>query len=144
MYELCIYSGKLNNLCSWNNFKYCKCIRQTLFYWASLTTLPSNYLILCCSLFPASESFIMSPFFASGGHKYWNFSFSISHSKITADGDCSHEIKRHLLLERKAYDQPRQHIKKQRHYFADKGLSSQRYGFCSSHVWISELDYKQS
>ena len=43
-------------------------------------------------------------------------------SKITADGDCSQEIKRHLLLGRKAmYDQPRQHIKKQRHYFANKG-----------------------
>ena len=43
-------------------------------------------------------------------------------SKITADGDCSHQIKRHLLLE--SYDQPRQHIKKQRHYFANKGPSS--------------------
>ena len=39
---------------------------------------------------------------------------------------------------------PRQHIKKQRHYFADKGLSSQGYGFSSSHVWIWELDYKES
>ena len=37
---------------------------------------------------------------------------------------------------KKSYDQPRQHIKKQRHYFADKGLSSQSYGFCSSHVWM--------
>ena len=41
-------------------------------------------------------------------------------SKITADGDCSHEIKRQLLLGRKSYNQPRQHIKKQRHYFANK------------------------
>ena len=41
-------------------------------------------------------------------------------SQITADDDCSHEIKRHLLLGRKSYDQPRQHIKKQRHYFARK------------------------
>ena len=55
-------------------------------------------------------------------------------SKITADGDCSHEIKRCLLLGRKSYDQPRQHIKKQRHYFANKGPSSQGYGFSSSHV----------
>ena len=47
-------------------------------------------------------------------------------SKITADGDCSHEIKRHFLGE--SYDKPRQHIKKQRHYCADKGLSSQGYG----------------
>ena len=45
-------------------------------------------------------------------------------SKITVDGDCSHEIKRHLLPWKKNYEQPRQHIKKQRHYFANKGLSS--------------------
>ena len=45
-------------------------------------------------------------------------------SKITADGDWSHEIKRHLLLGKKSYDQPRQHVKKQEHYFADKGRSS--------------------
>ena len=50
-------------------------------------------------------------------------------SKITADGDCSHEIKRRLLPCKKSYDQPRQHIKKQRHYFPDNGLSSQSYGF---------------
>ena len=56
-------------------------------------------------------------------------------SKITADGDCSHEIKRHLLL-RRSYDQSRQHIKKQRHYFAHRGPSSQNYGFSSSHVWM--------
>ena len=57
-------------------------------------------------------------------------------SKITADGDCSHDIRRCLLLGRKTYDQPRQHIKKQRHYFANKGLSGQCYGFPSSHVWM--------
>ena len=56
-------------------------------------------------------------------------------SKITADSNCSHEIKRHLLLGR-SYDQLRQHIKKQRHYFANKGLSSQGYGFSSGHVWM--------
>ena len=44
----------------------------------------------------------------------------------------------------KSYDQPRQHIKKQRHYFANKGPSSQNYGFSSSHVWMWELDYKES
>ena len=50
-------------------------------------------------------------------------------SKITADGDCSHEIKRCLLLGRKVMtNQPRQHIKKQRHYFANKHPSSQGYG----------------
>ena len=54
-------------------------------------------------------------------------------SKISEDGDCSHEIKM-LAPWKKSYDQPRQHIKKQRHYFANKGLSSQGYGFSSSHV----------
>ena len=58
-------------------------------------------------------------------------------SKITADGDFSHEIKT-LAPWKKRYDQPRQHIKKQRHYFADKGPSSQGYGFSSSHVWMWE------
>ena len=50
-------------------------------------------------------------------------------SKITADGDCSHDIKSTLSPWKKSYDQPRQHIKKLRHYFANKGLSSQSYGF---------------
>ena len=57
-------------------------------------------------------------------------------SKITTDGDCSHEIKRCLLLGQKRYDQPKQHIKKQRHYFANKSPSSQGYGFSSSPVWM--------
>ena len=59
-------------------------------------------------------------------------------SKITADGDCSHEIKRHIPW-KESYDQPRQHIEKQRHYFANKGLFSQGYGFSSDHVWMREL-----
>ena len=58
-------------------------------------------------------------------------------SKITTDGDYSNEMK-------ESYDQPRQHIKKQRHYFANKGPSSQGYGFSSCHVWMWELDYKES
>ena len=57
-------------------------------------------------------------------------------SKITADGDCSHEIKRPLTPWKEIYDQPRQHIEKQRHYFANKGPSSQGYGFSSGHVWM--------
>ena len=56
-------------------------------------------------------------------------------SKIIADGDYSHEIKT-LAPWNKSYDQPRQHIKKQRYYFANKGLSSQSYGFSGSHVWM--------
>ena len=54
--------------------------------------------------------------------------FILEGSKITADGDCSHEIKT-LALWKKSYDQPRQHIKKRRHYFANKGPSSQSYVF---------------
>ena len=57
-------------------------------------------------------------------------------SKITADGDCSHEIKKTLTPWKESYDQPRWHIGKQRHYFANKGPSSQGYGFSSSHVWM--------
>ena len=56
-------------------------------------------------------------------------------SKISANGDCSHEIKT-LTPWKKSYDQPTQHIQKQRHYFADKGPSSQGYGFSCGHVWI--------
>ena len=64
-------------------------------------------------------------------------------SKITADGDCSHEIKRHLLLGRKPMTSL-DSILKSRHYPANKGLSSQSYGFSSSHVWMWELDHKES
>ena len=56
--------------------------------------------------------------------------------KITADGDCSHEIKRPLLLGWKAMTKLDSIFKKQRHYFADKSLSSQNHGFSSSHVWM--------
>ena len=69
--------------------------------------------------------------------------FILGGSKITADGDCSLEIMM-LTPWKESYDQPRQHIKKQRRYFADKGPSSQRYGFSSGHVWMWELDYKES
>ena len=57
-------------------------------------------------------------------------------SKITADGDCRHEIKRCLLLGRKAVTKLDRVLKKQRHYFGDKGPSSPSYGFSSSHVWM--------
>ena len=57
-------------------------------------------------------------------------------SRITADGDCSHEIKKTLAPWKKSYDQHRQHIKKQRHYFANKSPSSQSYDVSSSHVWM--------
>ena len=58
-------------------------------------------------------------------------------SKITVDGDCSHEMKT-LAPWKKSYDQPRQHIKKQRHYFINKGPSSKSYGFSCGHVMDKE------
>ena len=61
--------------------------------------------------------------------------FILGGSKITVDGDFSHEIKT-LTPWKESYDQPRQHSKKQRFYFANKGLSSQGYGFSSGHVWM--------
>ena len=62
-------------------------------------------------------------------------------SKIADDSDCSHEIKT-LAPWKKSYDKPRQHIEKQN--FANKGPSSQSYGFSSSDVWMRELDHKES
>ena len=64
-------------------------------------------------------------------------------SKITTDGDCSHAIKRHLLLGRQAMTNL-DSILKSRHYFVNKGPFSQGYGFSSSHVWMWKLDYKES
>ena len=64
-------------------------------------------------------------------------------SKITADADCNHEIKRPLLLGRKAMTNL-DSILKRRHYFANKGPSHQSHGFSSSHVWMWELDCKES
>ena len=69
--------------------------------------------------------------------------FILGVSKIAADGDCSHEIKKRLLFGRKAMTNL-QHIKNQRLYFANKDPSSQGYGFSSSHVWMWELDHKES
>ena len=74
---------------------------------------------------------------------FLNPAWTFGGSKITADSECSQEIKT-LAPWKKSYGQPRQHIKKQRHYFANKGPSSQSYGFSNSHVWMWELDYKES
>ena len=65
-------------------------------------------------------------------------------SKITANGDCSYEIKRFLLLGRQAMTNLDSILKNKRHYFANKGPSSQSYGFSSSHVWMWELNHKES
>ena len=64
-------------------------------------------------------------------------------SKITADSDCNHEIKR-LVLWKENYEKSRQCTKKQTHYFANKGPSSEGYGFSSGHVWMRELDCEES
>ena len=65
-------------------------------------------------------------------------------SKITRDGDCSHEVKKTLVPWKESYDKPRQCIKKQRHHFADKHPYSQSYVFSSSHVQMWELNHKES
>ena len=65
-------------------------------------------------------------------------------SKITAYGDCSHEIKRHLLLGRQGMINLDSILKKQRHYFANRSPSGQGYGFSSGHVWMWELDCEES
>ena len=70
--------------------------------------------------------------------------FIFSGSTITADGDCSHEIKRRLLLGRNVMTNLDSMLKRREHYFANKGPSSQGYGFSSGHVWMWELDYKES
>ena len=70
--------------------------------------------------------------------------FILGGSKITADGDIQPWNLKTLATWKKNYDQPRQHIKKQRHYFANKGPSSQNFGLFSSNVWMRELDYKES
>ena len=64
-------------------------------------------------------------------------------SKIIVDGDGSHTIKSCLILGRKAMTKPRQHIKKQRHHFANRGPYSQGYCLSSSHVRLYELDHKE-
>ena len=78
-----------------------------------------------------------------GGEKVETVSdFIFLGSKITADSDCSHEIKRRLLLERKAMTNLDSILKSRE--ITNKGPFSQRYGFSSSHVWMWELDYKES
>ena len=71
-----------------------------------------------------------------GEWKQW-LTFILGGSKISADGDCSHEIKRHLLLGRKIMTNL-DSILKSKDYFANKGPSSQSYGFSSDHVWMCE------
>ena len=76
----------------------------------------------------------------NSGNSGW---FIFLGSKITADGDCSHEIKRCVLLGRKVMTNL-DSILKSRDYFVNKGPFSEGYGFSSGHVWMWELDYKES
>ena len=86
---------------------------------------------------------------ASGSITSWQIegesmtNFIFLGSKMTVGGDCSHEIKKCLLLERKAM-RNLDSIFKNRHYFANKGPSSQSYGFSSSHVWMRDWDHKEN
>ena len=75
--------------------------------------------------------------------KQWLALFFLA-PKITADGDCSHEIKRRLLLGRKLVTNLDSILKSRDITFVNKGPSSQGYGFSSSHVWMWELEYKES
>ena len=76
--------------------------------------------------------------------KQWKLrDFIFGGSQITADGDCSHEIKRRLLFGIKVITKLDSILKSRRHYFANKDLSSQGYGFSCGHVWMWELGYKE-
>ena len=70
--------------------------------------------------------------------------FIFGGAKFTADGDCSHEIKKCLLLGRKVMNNLDSILKSRDNYFINKGLCSQGYGFSSGHVWMCELNYKES
>ena len=74
---------------------------------------------------------------------YLTASFIFLGSKITVDGECSHGIKRGLLLGRRIMTNLDSILKKQKHYIADKDPFSHNYGFSSSQVWMSELDHKE-
>ena len=114
-------------------------------------TLPTEVCLLKALVFPVviygCESWTVkkTKIMASGPITSWEIGgetveivadFIFLSSQITAHGDCSHEIKRHLLLGRKAMTNLDSILKKQRHYFANKVPSSQSYGFSSSHVWM--------
>ena len=78
------------------------------------------------------------------GKQWKQWETLILDSKVTTDGDCSHEIKRRLLLGRKAVTNLDSILKSRDIFFANKGPSSQSFGFSRSHVWMWELDYKDS
>ena len=114
------------------------------------SVMPSNHLIVCHpllllpSIFPSSflgRTFPGSPFFILGGQ---SIGASASASVLPMNIQDWFPLGWTDLISLKSYDQPREHIEKQRHYFANKGPSSQSYGFSRSHVWMCELDHKES
>ena len=129
---------------------------QTHLHWVGDAIWPSHRPLLLPSIFPSIRVFSSESVLPIRWPKYWSFNFNISPSNeysglISFRIDwldllavqCSHEIKRCLPLGRKVMTNL-DSILKSRHYFANKGPSSQGYGFSSSHVWMWELDYKES
>ena len=107
----------------------------------------------CCQAFPFLQRHKSRLLLNSSGFQYWWWLIQFFQntttpqyqgSKITADGDCSHEIKRRLLLGRKAMTNLDSMLKNRDITLPKKGRSSQSYSFSSSHVWLWELDYKES
>ena len=146
-------------------------LQSSLKFMSIESGMPSSHLILCCPLLllpptpPSIRVFSNESTLRMRWPKYWTFSFSISPSNehpglisfrmdwldLLAWGvpeslqmvTAAMKLKDACSL-KESYDHPRQHIKKQRHYFANGGPSSQGYGFSSDHVWMWELDYKES
>ena len=79
-------------------------------------------------------------------HSWFNISFSVRLYFGGLQNHCRWWLQPWKMFTpwKESYDQPRQHIKEQRHYFANKGPSSQGYGFSSGHVWMWELDYEEN
>ena len=100
---------------------------------------PSSFFLSFCQIWNRWPSWVLI------GHSVLTCSWNLSHYIFISMYIClsTLEIKRHFLW-KKSYDQPRQHIKKQRHFFVNKCSSSQSYDFSSSHVWMWELDHKES
>ena len=112
----------------------CYLLNINYYLWVGYTFSEGNYSMLCMS------HHFMANRWGNSGNSSWLY---FEGSKITVDVDCSHEIKRRLLLGREVMTNL-DSILKSRHYFATKGPSSQGYGFSSSCVWMWELDYKES
>ena len=136
-----------------------KSMKLILITWSSYTVLLRSGLSidwlwshLVRLLIHINVYYIIYTYMASGPITSWEIGgetvetvsdFILGGSKITADGDCSHEIKRHSLLGRKVMINL-DSVLKSRHYFVNKGPSSQGYGFSSSHVWMWELECEES